>query len=315
MSARTVSAFAPATAANLGPGFDVLGLALDGPGDTVRVRKAAAGGPLVIEAIEGDGGRLPTAAHRNTAGVAARAALRKAGVDPDDCGLALSLEKGLPIGSGLGSSAASAAAAAYAVNAFIGGPLRRADLVGPCVEAEAVVAAAHADNVAPALLGGLVLVRSVEPLSLMRLPLPEGLRLVVVTPEIALETRAAREALPAQVPLTDMVHNAASLAAFVAACYAGDIGALGAAVSDVVVEPRRAALIPGGAQVMTAARAAGAVGTSICGAGPSIFAMTHSDAAAAQIGDAMVGAFAAAGHGASVFTAHADAPGARLVKS
>ena len=304
-----ITAFAPATVANLGPGLDVLGLALAAPGDRVTARLAKGSG-VTIDGVTGDGGSLSLDPAKNTAGIAAQATLLKAGVST---GVALTLQKGMPIGSGLGSSAASAAAAAYAVNLLIGSPLRKAELVGPCLEAEAAVAGRHADNVAAALLGGLILVRSIDPLDLVRLPVPEGLVIAVVTPDMELSTRAARAALPREVPLASLVRNTAQLGALVSACYSGDLGLLARSMTDAVATPARAPLIPGCERVMAAALDAGALGSSISGAGPSMFALCRSERSAAEVAAAMVGAFAAAGLPATAVTSQADCPGARRI--
>jgi homoserine kinase len=305
-----VRVFAPATVSNLGSGFDVLGLAVRAPGDTVVARRAPGSG-VRIARIEGDGGALPREAAANTAGVAAAATLRRAGID---VGVELEIHKGMPIGTGLGSSAASAVAAALAVNLLVGSPLRKAELVGPCVEAEGAVSGRHADNVAPALLGGLVLVRSASPAELVRLPLPPGMMVVVVTPAFELSTRLAREALPLQVPLGEMVSNTAAIATLVAACYAGDAALFGLGAVDRTVTPVRARLIPGCEAVMAAAMAAGALGSSISGSGPSVFALSHSPRRAEAIARAMTAAFRDAGGLESTFLiSPADCPGARRV--
>ncbi len=301
-----VRAFAPATVANLATGFDVLGLAIEGAGDTVHARRAPGDGVRLVE-VRGDDGQLPTDG-RNTAVLAAEATLERAGLA---VGVEMVLEKGLPIGSGLGSSAASAAAAAFAVNRLLGSPLRKPDLVEACLAAEEAVSGRHADNVAPALLGGLVLVRSVSPLDLVRLPVPAGLTVVVVTPAISLETRAARAALPDQVPLSAMVQNSANIAGLVAACFADDLALIGRCLVDEVVTPARAALIPGAQAAMDAALDAGAVGSSISGAGPSVFALCRSPRSAQEVARAMQGAFAAAGHEGRLLVSPADCPGAR----
>jgi homoserine kinase len=304
-----VSVFAPATIANLGPGLDVLGLALSAPGDRVTARFSKGNG-VTIATVTGDGGALPLDPARNTAGIAAKATMIRAGIAR---GVSLTLEKGMPIGSGLGSSAASAAAAAYAVNLLIGSPLRKIELVGPCVAAEAAVSGSHADNVAPALLGGLILVRSIDPLDLVRLPVPEGLVVAVVTPHMELSTRAARAALPREVPLASLVRNTANVSALVSACYSGDLGLLARSMSDAVATPARAPLIPGCARVIDAALDAGALGSSISGAGPSIFALCRSERSAGEVAMAMTRAFDAAGMGADVIVSPADCPGARRI--
>jgi homoserine kinase len=308
MGSSEVSVFAPATVANLGPGFDILGLALQGCGDIVTASRAPTPGVHII-AIDGDGGLLPHDPLRNTAAVAATHVLRRAGMA--DVGVGLSLHKGMPLGSGLGSSAASAAAAAMAVNLLLGSPLRKQALIEPCVEAEAAVSGRHADNVAPALLGGLVLIRSLDPLDVVRLPVPEGVTAVVVTPDMALPTREARAALPPQVPLRDLIHSTAQVAALVSACYANDLGLLSRALDERVVTTARLPLIPGGAQAIAAAKDAGALGASISGAGPSIFALCRSERSAAEVAVAMQRAFRAAGLGSRAISSPADAPGAR----
>jgi homoserine kinase len=219
----------------------------------------------------------------------------------------------MPIGSGLGSSAASAAAAAFAVNLLVGSPLRKIELVEPCLAAEAAVAGRHADNVAPALLGGLILVRSLDPLDIVRLPVPEGLVVAVVTPKMELSTRTARAALPDTIPLASLVHNTAHVGAFISACYSGDLALLGRSLSDAVATPARAPLIPGCASVIEAALDAGALGSSISGSGPSIFALCRSQRSAVEVAARMVAAFASAGLGAESIVSPVDCPGARRV--
>ena len=303
----SITAYAPATVANLGPGFDILGLALRSPGDTVTAELCSEPG-IRIDEITGDGGALSKDPEKNTAGVAARETLKKAGLET---GVRLRITKGMGIGTGLGSSAASAAAAAYAVNTLVGSPLRKSELIGPCVAAEAMVSGAHADNVAPALLGGLILVRSTEPLDVIRLPVPAGLSIAIATPDYELETRKARAVLPAQVPLADAVHNAAHLASFVSACHSDDVVLIGRSISDVIVTPARTPLIPGAEQVIQSALEMGALGASISGAGPSIFAICRSPQSALEIGAAMSAEFNRAGLDALVLTSPMNCAGAR----
>ncbi|HEX9107195.1 MAG TPA: homoserine kinase [Longimicrobiales bacterium] len=301
-----VRVFAPASLSNMGPGFDVLGLALTRPGDIVLARRVAAPGVRIVRATGG----VPTDVERNTAGVAARETLRRAGMM--DVGIELEVEKGMAIGTGLGSSAASAAAAAVAVNLLLGAPLRKQELVGPCVEAEASVAGRHGDNVSPSLLGGLCLVRSVDPADVIRIPVPEGMMVVVASPAFELSTKIARAALPDCVPLRSLVKSTANIAALVAACYAGDVALLARSLDEDIVVPVRAGLIPGATEVMAAAREAGALGSTISGAGPSIFALCHSEARAVVVGEAMKRAFLE--HGgleSEIIISVADAPGAR----
>ncbi len=301
--------FAPATVANLGPGFDVLGLALERPGDTVVVRRADKPGVRIAK-IEGDGGVLPLEATKNTASIAAAEVLRRT---ETEAGVELDVIKGMPLGSGLGSSAASAAAAAVGVNALLGDPLEPLELVACCVEAETAVSGRHADNVAPSVLGGLVLVRTVDPLDVRRLPVPDDLFVVVATPVFELSTRRAREVLPGTVPIGTLVKNSANLAALIHALHSNDLELLGRALVDEVVTPARSPLIPGCDRVLEAARKAGALASSISGAGPSVFAMCASNERTETVAAAMIAAFSDAGLKASTVTSPADSPGARIV--
>jgi homoserine kinase len=306
---RDVRARAPATVSNLACGFDVLGLAITGPADQVVARRSTTRG-VTIRSITGDNGSLPRDPERNTAGLAALGTLERAGMD---VGVELDIEKGLPIGSGLGSSAASAVAAALAVNRLLGSPLRKPELIAPCLTAEAAVSGRHADNIAPCLLGGLVLVRQVDPLDVVRLPVPRHLHVAVVTPNVRVETRRAREVVPAKVPLSAMVEAGANVGALVAACFSEDLRLLGRALTDSVVTPARAPLIPACTEVMAAALRAGAVGTSISGAGPSMFALCDSERRAQTVARAMAQEFSRAGLDVAVHVSPADCPGARVI--
>jgi len=291
-----LTAFAPATVANLGPGFDVLGLAIEGLGDRVSGRLARG---LTLE-VRGD---VPADPMRNTAGIAAAEVLRRTGAE----GVHLCLEKGMPVGTGLGSSAASAVAAAFVTNALLGGPLDDEELVACALEGEALVSGRHADNVAPCLLGGLVLVR--HDLSLVRLPLPE-MTIVTVTPDFELPTRRARDVLPTRVPIEAMVRTASDLGTLVHACHTGDLELLGRALHDEVVAPVRAELIPGCEDALRAAREAGAFAASISGAGPTCFALCRRPG---DIPDAMMRAFGAAGLSATARSCTLPQPGVRLL--
>ena len=306
----TITVFAPATSANIGPGFDVLGVAIDGLGDTVTVRRRAEAG-VVIEHIEGDGGRLPRKAEKNTAGIAAQETLRLLGVQD---GVVLRLEKGLPLGSGLGSSAASAVAAAWAVNVLFGQRLSKQALLHACLVAEASVGGWHADNVGPALFGGFLLIRSYDPLDLIQLPTPNNLFFILVTPDYELLTMMAREVLPKSISLQQHIANNGNLAAFVAALFKNSPALLGRAVEDCIVEPARAPLIPGFSAVKAAALEAGALGCSISGAGPTLFALSDDYNKATRIAHAMQHAFQVHGKlNSRVHIAPVDTQGARTV--
>ena len=260
----SATAFAPATVSNVGCGFDVLGFALDRPGDEVTARFVSGpggGGPahgVVIEHIEGDHGRLPRVAARNTAGVAALARLTKVG---EGRGVALTIRKGLPLSSGLGGSAASAAAAVVAVDALIGGRSTSETLIACALEGERLGAgSAHADNIAPCICGGFVLVRRPNPPDILRLPVPPGLMAVVVHPDLEIETARARDLLGTTVPLSDAVKQWANMGALVHGLHRADFALISRALEDSIAEPRRAQLVPGLALIKRAAVEAGALG-------------------------------------------------------
>ncbi|HET9482830.1 MAG TPA: homoserine kinase [Xanthomonadales bacterium] len=286
---ESATAFAPASVGNVASGFDLLGHSIAGPGDRVRVRRIAQ--PRIeIEAITGVVDGLPLDPMSNTAGSAA-AALREALALP--YGFALSIDKGIPLGSGLGGSAASAVAALVAANALLDVPLSREALYPYALAGEAVASgSAHGDNVGPQLLGGLVLALADR---LVALPVPESLVAVVVHPHFVLETRRARAVLAGHYTLAEHVAQSASLAQLVAGCFTGELALLRAGLVDTLVEPRRAPLVPGFASVRAAALDAGALGASLSGAGPSVFAWCTDAAVATAAGAAMRDAFAAAG--------------------
>ena len=286
-----VRAFAPATVANVASGFDVLGFAVSHPGDTVEARRTDAGG-VTLREVTGDGGRLPRDG-RNTAVIAVRALLERLG---EPFGVELALHKGMPMASGLGGSAASAAAALVAVNRLASDAVPPEELLPCALAAErAAAGAGHADNAAPALLGGVVLIRSGDPPDLVRLPVPAGLAVALLSPDVEIRTEAARRMLPTQIPLTHAVAQWGNLASLVASLHSGDLALMGRSLHDVVAEPVRAALIPGFDRVKEAALAAGAIGCSISGSGPAVFALAATEARAATVGEAMKQAFASAG--------------------
>jgi homoserine kinase len=310
----TVTAFAPATVSNVACGFDVLGFALEAPGDTVTARFAAAGGAAVrIDDIVGDEGRLPRAAARNTAGVAAQALLSRVG---EPRGVVLTIRKGLPLSSGLGGSAASAVAAVVAVDALIGSRLAPEVLMACAFEAERIAAgSAHGDNIAPSLYGGFVLVRVANPPDVVRLPVPAGLTAVVVHPDLEIETAKARALLGDTVPLADAIRQWANLGAFVDALHRSDYALMARALEDTIAEPRRAALVPGLAAIKQAAADAGALGCSLSGSGPSLFALCRDARSAERVAAAMsIAVRSAIGGGESQTYVSPIAPaGARLV--
>jgi len=290
------TAFAPATVANMGPGFDVLGLALDksaGLGDTCEVRLVPDGGITI--SVTGDNGRLPTDPTLNVASVAASAVLKSAGVST---GLEIRLHKGLPLGSGLGSSAASAASAAIATNAALGEPLSRHDLIDAGRAGEELACGSpHPDNVVPALLGGvLLMVEDGETgLSVVNLPVPDELRVTVVCPNLVVKTADARQVLPKNVPMGDAIGNMGRLALLVSAFYEENFDRIGEGCVDRLHQPYRATLVPGFEGARQAALDAGAVAAGLSGSGPAMFALSRGDDAADAAGRAFQSSFEAIG--------------------
>lgn len=306
--------------ANLGPGFDFLGCAVDGIGDTVSIRvdPAVDPGTISISSIDGMGAaskKLSCNPLWNCAGISAIAVMRMLHIH--SVGLSMSLHKGLPLGSGLGSSAASAAAAAVAVNELFGSPLSTQDLVIAGLKSEAKVSGHHADNIAPSIMGGFVLIRSYDPLDIIPLSFPPNrdLFFVLASPEFEAPTKKMREALPKDVGIKDHVANCSQAAALVAAVLNGDVRVLGSALSaDRIVEPARMPLIPGMVWVKRAALDAGAFGCTISGAGPTAVAVTDNEEMGRGIGEKMVEAFWEEGKLKAVATVRRlDRVGARVI--
>ncbi len=301
------TAFAPGSVGNVAVGFDLLGHALEGIGDRVTVRRIDE--PVVrVLAIRGVVTDLPVDAMQNTAGRALSSLRDALGLG---WGFAIEIDKGIPLGSGLGGSAASATAALVAANALLDAPLSLSELYPHALEGESAASGSrHGDNVGPQLLGGLVLTTTDR---MVPIPVPPGLTAVVVHPHFVLETRRAREALRGVYALNEFVAQSEGLALVLAGCFRGDFELIGAGLRDVLIEPRRSALIPGFAAVKAAALGAGALGASISGAGPSVFAWFRDRAAATAAGTAMQSAFAEAGlESDSIVSAVANA-GAQLV--
>lgn len=310
--ANTARAFAPATVGNVICGFDVFGLALEAPGDEVEARRRPQPG-VAITSIHGDGGRLPTDAGRNVVGVAARAVLEEAGLE--DVGVELEVWKGLPLSGGMGGSAASAVAAAVATDALLGTGLSKPALLRCALEGERKAAgAAHPDNAAPALHGGIVLVRPGAPDEAVALPVPAGLTVALVHPKLELETGAMRQALSADIPLDTAVAQWADCAAFVVALYEEDWDLFARALVDRAAEPTRSPHVPGFSAVRKAALDAGALGAGLSGSGPSMFALCRSKADAEAAAEGMVEAFGAAGlEGSDRHVTPVGVEGARIV--
>jgi homoserine kinase len=298
-------AYAPGSVSNLGPGFDCLGAAVAGCGDRVIAYLA---GPPGVRVRSVSDARIPVDPARNTAAIAAAAVLRLAGFK-GELGVELEIQKGLPLSGGLGGSAASAVAGALAAQTLICSRLSQLELCAAALEAESVVAGRHADNLAPSLLGGGVLVRSVDPLSVAHVRIAAELSLVLVTPEYGVETKRAREVLPASVSRADAVMQAAHLGALVLGLERGDADLIRGSMDDRIAEPARVPLYPGYLEAKQAALEAGALGVAVSGAGPTVLAFALEDTAAA-VATALQDGYRRAGQGARAWVAGVDRRGA-----
>jgi homoserine kinase len=304
-----VTAFAPGGVGNIGPGLDILGLALAGPGDTVRAEWIEETGIHILQAGHPD---LPTDCMEHTAGVAATAVAAGAGISLRR-GIGLTITKGLPLSGGQGGSAASAVAAAVAVNRLLDDPLDRLALVSACLEAEEGVSGRHADNIVPSLFGGIVLIRTLDPMDLVQLPVPDELRVVLARPDQRLRTAQARSVLPDSVPRSVAMHQAAQVGALVAALGSSNYELLGRAIDDRIAEPVRSRLLPGFTEAKAAALAAGALGCSISGSGPAVFALVRGTETGQDVARAMAKAYDDRGIENEVRVAQIDRAGARIL--
>jgi homoserine kinase len=306
-----VTAFAPATVANVGIGFDILGHTVEAVGDRVRLRRIDE--PVVrIRSVTGIAGDLPVEAKSNTAGRAVQAL--HAALDLTH-GFEIDIEKGIPLSSGLGGSAASAVAAVVAANALLEAPFPRLQLLKFAMEGEIVASgSAHIDNIAPCLFGGLVLSVGIDNPRVKQIPVPSALRCVLVHPHMRLGTREARAILKPEISRSDFIWQSANLAGFISGCYSNDLDMIRESFNDVIIEPQRHSLIPGFKDVQRGAMSAGALGCSISGAGPTIFAWAELQEAEAVRG-AMVAAFARHGLDSDCWISPLENYGARVVKA
>lgn len=269
-----VRVFAPATVANMICGFDILGFAVDYPGDEVVMHRVAAPG-VRIRSIVGDDGKLPLDADKNTVSACVQMLLAHLGV-AKEIGVEIELIKHMPIGSGLGSSSASTVAGLFAINSLLGNPLTKEELLPFCVEGERLACGhGHADNVAPALMGGITLIRGQHPLDVISLPVPEELYAGVVFPKVDVPTRDARQLIKEKVLLKDAVTQWGNIAGLIAGLYESDYDLISRSMHDVLIEPTRAILIPEFYVMKQIALDAGALSFGISGSGPSVVAISR----------------------------------------
>lgn len=308
---NSVKAFAPATVANVSCGFDIFGFAIQEPGDTVELHKRDEPG-IVITNITGDEGRLPRQAEKNSVTVVMLALLKHLGIS--DLGCEVVLRKNMPLGSGMGSSAASAVAGVVAMNELLGNPLSRQDLLPFAMEGERIASgSAHADNVGPSLLGGFVVIRSYNPLDIFTIPVPDDLYCTLVHPDIEINTKDARFILRNEVSLKNTIAQMGNVAGLVAGLMKADYDLISRSMVDVIIEPVRSILIPEFKNVKQAAISNGALGCSISGAGPSMFALSRGIENAKNAGKAMQERFASAGIDSAVHVSGINQGGAVIL--
>jgi homoserine kinase len=306
-----VTAFAPATVANVAIGFDILGHTVEAVGDRVRLRRIDE--PVIrIRSITGVAGDLPVDPPKNTAGRAVQSLHEALGLD---YGFEIDIDKGIPLSSGMGGSAASAVAAVVAANALLERPLSPLQLLKFAMQGEIVASgSAHLDNIAPSLIGGLVLTVGIDHPRVKQIPVPRSLRCVLIHPHMHLGTREARAILKTDVTRSDFVWQTANLAGFISGCYSNDLDMIRDSFDDVVIEPQRHQLIPGFMDVKRGAMSAGALGCSISGAGPTVFAWAEIQHAEAVRG-AMAAAFTEHGLKSDHWISTIENYGARVVRA
>jgi homoserine kinase len=273
-----IKLFSPATIANLSCGFDVLGACLDGIGDEMIFRKSTQKGLRITKITGAD---LPYEPEKNVAGVAGLALLNQVEIE---FGIEMEIHKKIKAGSGIGSSSASAAGAVVGINELLGNPFSKQELIAFAMEGEFLASGSyHADNVAPAILGGFTLVKGYSPLEVIKMPSPKELYATIIHPQIEVKTAAARSILPKEIALKTAVTQWGNLGGFICGLYTEDYDLIGRSIVDVVAEPYRKSLIPSFEKVKQAAREAGALGFGISGSGPSLFALSRGEATAKKV--------------------------------
>lgn len=308
---KTIRAFAPATVANVSCGFDVFGFAVEAPGDEVILTLTDTPG-VRITRIEGDDGRLPRDVNKNTAAVPVVNFLQAIGSDQ---GVDIVLKKNLPLGSGMGSSAASSVAALVGINHLMGEPFTREALLPFAMEAERIACGSgHADNVAPSLMGGFVLIRGYDPLDVVSIPTPENLYCTLIHPHIELNTQDSRQVLRRNIALKDAIIQWGNIAGLVAGLMKPDFGLISRSLKDVIAEPIRSMLIPGFDRIKQTAVNQGALGSGISGSGPTIFALSTDVAIASRVGEAIKQEFAGFQLNSEVFVSRISGKGALVLE-
>ena len=311
MKLKSVKVAVPATVSNVGCGFDVMGFAVDLICDEVTIKLTNKKG-IVISKISGDNGKLPHDIESNTCGKAIKEII-------DDLklavGLDINIKKVIGFGSGLGSSAASAVAGVFAVNKLLNLKLTKSQLLNYALKGEEVASKAiHADNVAPCLYGGFVLIRGYNPVDIINIKAPKKLFCTIIHPQLEIKTSEARKILPKEIPLKTAVTQWGNVGGLIAGLYTNDINLIGRSVHDEVAEPKRATLIPGFDEIKSFALNAGAVACSISGSGPAIFAFSDNIKTANEIGKAMIKAALKNGLKNKIYVSKINSSGPRVIK-
>lgn len=277
-----VCVFAPGTVANMNCGFDILGFAVYGPGDEVFMRRSSTIGVRILK-ITGDEGKLPLDAEKNTVSFPVMQVLKDLGLEKK-IGIEIELYKKMPIGSGLGSSSASTVAGVFAINELLGKPLSKDELLPYCLQGELLACGtAHADNVAPALYGGITLIESYQPIFIRHLPVPKEIYVALIYPAVDVPTKEARKLIRNKVPLDKVVQQTGYLAGLIAALYESDYDGIARNMKDELIEPSRSLLIPAFDQMKEIALNEGALTFGISGSGPSVVALTTNETIAQNI--------------------------------
>jgi homoserine kinase len=308
MMKREVTVFSPATVSNVGPGFDLMGFALETPGDEMVIRRNGTG-TLVL--LDESGSNLPMDPAKNVAAVAARALLED--LDSRD-GFDLVFKKKIQPGSGVGSSAASCVAAVVGINEVLGNPFETAALIPYAMEGEQVASGAiHADNIAPALLGGITLIRGYDPLDIKHIPYPDDLWCAVVHPGLEIRTRESRKLVPQKIPLKTALQQCGNLAGLVAGLTTGDYPLISRSVRDLFAEPYRTQHLPDFEMLRRSALDAGSLGTGLSGSGPSVFSLCRGREMAGTVGEAMERHFRDRAVGAALYISKISGAGCRVL--
>lgn len=308
MARDEIKVYGPATVSNVGPGFDLMGFALELPGDEMIVRRNGTSKLVLSNQTEWD---LPMDPEKNVAAVAATSMLHELG----SCeGFDLVFTRKIPPGSGVGSSAASCVAAVMGINELMGSPFEALDLVSFAMEGEKVASGAtHADNIAPALLGGITLIRSLDPLDIKHIPYPDDLWCAVVHPHLEIKTVESRKLLPEMIPMETALKQCGNLAALVAALSSGDYPLISRSVSDVFAEPYRTGQLPDFEQLKESALQAGSVGTGLSGSGPSVFSLCRGEEMAAHVGQVKKDHFSTRGIESRIYVSRISDAGCKII--